>query len=97
MPLILNRRPGQRTTITFPDGAVAVVECTGLGHVAAGLAPTLEAVNSADGLLIRQSGDGWPVCIIAWVGCFEGSSSRAFSFDAPLDVRIHRDDIGRKL
>ena len=97
MPLILNRRPGQRTTITFPDGAVAEVECTGLSHVAASLAPTLEAVDSNDDLVILPIGDGWPVCIISLAGHVEGSSSRAFSFDAPTEVKIHRDDIGKKL
>lgn len=97
MPLILNRRPGQRTTITFPDGAVAVVECTGKGHFADMLAPTLEAVFSADGLLIRPIGEDWPACLITQAGHVEGSSSRAFSFDAPPEVKIHRDDIRRKL
>ena len=97
MPLILNRKPGQRTTITFPDGAVAVVECTGLGHVAASLAPTLKEVHSANWLMISPACEDWPVCFIEQAGHVEGSSSRAFIFDAPPEVKIHRDDIRRKL
>ena len=97
MPLILNRKPGQRTTVTFPGGAVAVVECTGSGHFADILAPTLEAVQSAEGLLIRPVGDDWPACLIAQAGRVEGASWGAFSFDAPAEVKIHRDDIRRKL
>lgn len=97
MPLILNRKPSQRTTITFPDGAVAVVECTGKGHFADSLPHTLEAVQSAEGLFIRPVSEDWPACLVTQAGRVEGSASSAFSFDAPQEVKIHRDDIGRKL
>ena len=96
MPLILNRKPGQRTHITFPCSSIATVECTGNSHFADILPQILEAVQSAEGLLIRPVGEDWPACLITQAGRVEGSSSGAFSFDAPAEVKIHRDDIRRK-
>lgn len=97
MPLILNRKPGQRTTITFPDGSVAVVECTGGSHAVARHDAPLTFGHTAGGIYLRPAGEDWPVCIIEIAGRVEGSSSAAFSFDAPSEVKIHRDDIRRKL
>lgn len=97
MALILNRKPGQRTNITFQDGSVAVAECTGNGHKVVKHDATLEFGPTADGVYIRPVGEDWPVCIIEWAGRVDGCAWDAYRFDAPIEVRIHRDNIKRKL
>lgn len=97
MALILNRKPGQRTSIIFPDGSVAVVEYTGFRHQVIKHNAALEFGYTANGIYIRPVSEDWPVCIIELAGRVEGSSSASFSFDAPASVVIHRDNIRRKL
>ena len=96
MPLILNRKPGQRTSIIFPDGSVAVVEYTGFRHKVIKHNAALEFGYTANGIYICPVGEDWPVCIIEMAGHVEGSEQAAFSFDAPDSVVIHRDNIRRK-
>ena len=96
MPLILNRKPGQRTTITFPDGSVAVVECTGGSHAVVRHDAPLTFGHTAGGIYLRPACEDWPVCIIEMAGHVEGSEQAAFSFDAPDSVVIHRDNIRSK-
>ena len=96
MPLILNRRPGQRTFITFPCGSVATIECTGNGHKVVQHNTTLEFGKTANGVYIRPAGEDWPVCIIALYGSVDGSWWHSYSFDAPPEVKIHLDDIKDK-
>lgn len=96
MPLILGRKPGQRTSLTFPDGSVAVVECTGFRNKVVKHDAALEFGPTAGGIYICPAGEDWPVCIIELAGRVEGSAQAAFSFDAPASVAIHRDNIRRK-
>lgn len=96
MPLILSRKPGQRTSLTFPGGSVAVVECTGSHHKVVTHDDSLYFGYSENGIYICPDGEDWPVCIIELAGRVEGSAQAAFSFDAPASVSIHRDNIRSK-
>lgn len=90
MPLSISRRRGERTQLTFPDGSKCTVECTGVGHVVASTDAALRSVRTPSGdLIVLPVDDDWPVCVISTAEDRHGS----YVFDAPHDVKIHRDDI----
>lgn len=90
MTLSLSRRRGERTQLTFPDGSKCTVECTGVGHVPVSTDAALRSVRTQSGdLIVLPTDDDWPVCVISTADDRSGS----YVFDAPLEVKIHRDDI----
>lgn len=96
MPLIINRKRGERTSIEFPNG-VAIIEATRNGHRVVSIDDTLTHVTTQLGeLAIMPKDDEWPVCIVANAGRVEGSAWAAYAFDAPDCVHILRDNAKRR-
>lgn len=93
MPLKLTRKHGAQTTITFPGGAQAVVQADGIDQEIVSIDDNLRATQTSAGeLVISPAYDDWPVCLIEF-DRFNDWGLPVFAFDAPPEVKIHRDDI----
>lgn len=93
MPLKLTRKQGAETTLTFPGDLKAVVRTNGVQQVVVSIDDGLVAkVTTSDEIVIFNRDDQWEVCIIDFDGCNKWGQP-VFAFDAPPEVKIHRDDI----
>ncbi len=93
MPLKLTRKQGAETILTFPGDMKAVVRTDGVQQVVVSIDDGLTAEQTTcNALSVFPKLDCCPVCIIDFDGCNK-CGQPVFSFDAPPDVKIHRDDI----
>ena len=93
MPLKLTRKQGAETILTFPGDLKAVVRTDGVQQVVVSIDDGLVAeMTTCNALAVFPKLDGWPVCIIDFDGCNKWGQP-VFAFDAPQEVKIHRDDI----
>ncbi len=96
MPLKLTRKQGAETILTFPGDLKAVVRTDSFHQEVVSIDDGLVAEMTTCNLLsVFPKLDCWPVCIIDLDG-YNKWGQPVFAFDAPPEVKIHRDDIKDK-